>query len=327
MESVFLTDFPQLLHASHFTKSKLSSIRSKLSEVLSESKYSEEITIIATGSYGRGEASEESDLDLYVLFGQDQPATDIIPDELKRVGAILDEEVPNSVGDSGTFGVKEGIKFSDMLVNIGGQRDNNLTLTRRMLFLLEGTWLFGEENFIKYQRQLLEKYIKSSDPDGKISKFLLNDIIRYYRTIATDFEFKTFEANKEWGLRNIKLRFSRKLLYFGGIVVVAETAQHCRDEKLDIAERLFSLPVLERIASVSGPSESKEILGIYENFVEKISDENVRQKLKEVKREGRNESEEFKELRSLGEEFSFALSKWLQEKYPREHPIHHSLLF
>lgn len=321
-------DYPVLSEASRFTQDKLDYIRRELASCLEKSEFSDSITIITTGSYGRGEASLESDLDLFIIFDADQPVQETIPGELAMIESVVAAAVPNSAGDSGIFGVDAVMSFSDMLTNIGGQHDTNQSLTRRMLFLLEGTWLFGEKRFANYQRRLLEKYIKSSTPDYKISKFLLNDIIRYYRTIATDFEFKTSEADKEWGLRNIKLRFSRKLLYFGGIIVTAEISEQSRDGKLQQATQLFSLPILERINRLSDQEASvSEIFRIYQEFVEKISDERVRKALKKVKKSSREESQEFQELRKLGEDFSNALLNWIKIKYHDDHPIHHSLVF
>ncbi|MCK0753542.1 nucleotidyltransferase domain-containing protein [Chromohalobacter japonicus] len=331
MEIFLSNEFEHLKKASEFTRNKLSAIREKLDQNLSQSNYADYITVIATGSYGRGEASPESDLDLYIIFSKDESADEAIKNELEAIEKAVAEEVPNSAGDSGTFGSKTVISFSEMQQNIGGQYDTNESLTRRMLFLLEGTWLFGEDRFYEHQKKLLSKYIKSSDPDGKISKFLLNDIIRYYRTVATDFEFKTSERNKEWGLRSIKLRFSRKLLYFGGIIVVAETSSMRHEEKLQSAAELFSLPILERIKKISVDNDDKgnveDIFSIYERFIEKISDETIRHQLQQVEKDQRHESEELSDLRELGKEFSTQLAKWLTKTYPANHPIHHSLIF
>jgi hypothetical protein len=51
-----------------------------------------------------------------------------------------------------------------MLSNFGWENDDNKSFTRRMLFLLEGTWLYGEKWFIDYRRELLEKYLREDSP-------------------------------------------------------------------------------------------------------------------------------------------------------------------
>jgi hypothetical protein len=73
-----------------------------------------------------------------------------------------------------------------MLHNIGGEQDNNAKMTRRMLFLLEGEWLFNPEGLKVVRRKILERYIGSGISDHQLALFLLNDVIRYNRTMTTN---------------------------------------------------------------------------------------------------------------------------------------------
>ncbi|TGG95246.1 hypothetical protein E4656_02155 [Natronospirillum operosum] len=322
-------DFPELAKRSDFTQKKLKTLRDRFKSIIESSDYSEQITIVTTGSYGRGEASEESDLDLFILLDADEPVKEAIPDVLDAIKQLIDEEVPKSTGETTTFGPRTVIKFSEMLQNIGGSEDDNESLTRRMLYLLEGTWLYGQKRFERYRHRLLEKYIKEDSPDHQLSKFFLNEIIRYYRTIATDFEHKVSERNKEWGLRSTKLRFSRKLLYFGGLITVAEVSELTQAEKVERSISLLEKPVLERVAALSD-SESqstREIFRIYEQFLTAISDPEIRQTLEQTDKESRHDCKQYMQLRELSSEFSNRLATWIEEQFNKEHPIHHSLIF
>lgn len=319
-----------LSEARKFTDDKLRTIRQELKAALADSQYNDEITLIATGSYGRGEASEESDLDWFLIFDKDLDPAETIPTEIDRIVEVIARNIAKDPGDSQTFGENALVKFSDMQSNIGGKNDTNETLTRRLLFLLEGTWLYGENRFKSYRLKLLEKYIKPDASQEQLPYFFLNDIIRYYRTMATDFEYKVVEGGKEWGLRNIKLRFSRKLLYFGGVIAVAELTGLSHEKKLQRAEELFNQNTLERLESVStGPCKkaAEAALQLYAQFLEQLSRPEVRTALSECAKESRTDCSEYVELRDVSERFSKELHDWLQVKYSPDHQIHHALVF
>ena len=324
--SDFFSDFPNLVDSEIFSKKIIQTIREELEPELAKSEYREKITIITTGSYGRGEASPSSDLDLFVFFDSDLP-DDVLTDDIQRIQKVIERHVPKPAGSTGTFGADAIIKFSDLLKNIGGENDKNQSLTRRMLFLLEGTYLYGDNRFISYREELLKRYIKDIDIEKQISRFLLNDIIRYYRTITTDFEYKVTESQKSWGLRNIKLRFSRKLLYFGGIISIAEITSVDHNEKIKTLSSLFDISILKRIYQIGVKNpHTVNIFEIYNKFIKVISDESNRKLLDSVTKENRAECQLFIEMRDLSRDFSFALEEWLKSQYD-SHPIHHALLF
>ena len=106
-------------------------------------------------------------------------------------------------------------------------------------------------------------------------RFLLSDIIRYYRTICVDYEFKITEENKDWALRNIKLRFSRKGLYFGGIAILLNSMNKRDTDKYDYIRKNLRLPFADKIAHIlleqQKASEHANILSLYAAFLAKIS--------------------------------------------------------
>ncbi|KPA92325.1 nucleotidyltransferase family protein [Pseudomonas asplenii] len=309
----------------------INSLRKDLESALSGSDFKDRLTIVTTGSFGRGEASAESDLDLFIFFDSDK-SEDSLYEEKKSIQGVVDKYIKKSAGDTGTFGSEAVVNFSEMLQNLGGDKDLNVLLTRRMLFLLEGKWLYGEERFKSYRTDLLNKYIKAGDPEKQISRFLLNDIIRYYRTIATDFEFKVSENSKSWGLRNVKLRFSRKLLYFGGVISVAETAFVAQANKNQLIADILDKTVLERVQDLGAENaHTTEILNIYQDFLATIECPKNREILEGVTKGNRTDSKLFLQMREKSKEFSKVLDNWLKLQYPDgesgPHPIHNALIF
>ena len=327
----FLEQYPAIKEHYNHSNKILEILRNEIREALDSNEYKDSLTVVTTGSYGRREASSESDIDLFIFFNSEEP-DDALEEVKKTITEITKKHIAKDAGDTGTFGPNAIVRFHTMLTNIGGDNDSNQNFTRRMLFLLEGTWLYSEERFDKYRAELLAKYLKTGNPQNQISRFLFNDIIRYYRTITTDFEYKVTESQKSWGLRNIKLRFSRKILYFGGVVSVAETALKTNEQKAVELSSLIDIPVLERIWSVGGSNpQTQKIFSIYEDFLGAINCPHKRDTLENVTRDKREESSEFLELRCKSKMFSDVLAEWIKHQYSTDptkpHPIHNALLF
>lgn len=319
-----------------FTSSKLSEIRTSIEKLISEdfNDYKDQIAIVTTGSFGRDEASDESDLDWYLIAATECPLlSDKSPENVKivknierKLKAVISKLVVKETGSTGTFSIL--VDEMSLYQNYGGDKDTNQAFTRRMLYLLESRYLFNESLYEKIKEKIVSLYIKEDIPDTNINRFMLNDIIRYYRTICTDYEYKVNEEEKDWGLRKIKLRFSRKLIYFSGLITVAETCNMTRTEKVNETLRLLSLTPIERIKTIAANTAPSDILtSTYCYFLEQISKKEIRQELDGVTRETRSSSETYRDLKNKSNIFSQEMELILNKLYPISHPIHLSLIF
>ena len=278
--------------------------------------------LIANGSYARQEATPLSDFDYYLLHNDSISADQIagIRNEVRKIVKQVLGKMPSTDGAFDTT-----LKLGALTQNIVGNDDTNQSITRRILLLTEGIAV-GDPSLLNIQRdQLIGRYIKDEISDHQLCLFLLNDLIRYYRTVCVDFEFKTEEANKSWGLRNIKLVFSRKLLYFSGVLMVAETAQRTAREKREIVRRLIALTPIERIQEVCGTSAARA-LASYETFLSSLKDDSKRATLEAVKSSERKTNENFKRLKNEGQHFSDHLMSALRTTYSESHPIHRAIV-
>ena len=277
---------------------------------------------LTCGSYARREATIGSDLDFYVLVPELEQAEPAWFDDAK---AAIMQIVTKPPAAGGAF--ESLISKEEILANFGGDKDVNKTITRRMLNLLEGEYLTNEAAFKDIRRQIIARYVSETREDHHISQYLLNDIIRYWRTITVDYAFKTQEADKPWAIRNIKLVFSRKLIYASGLFSVAMTADRSQQAKIDILEELFSMTPLDRLVQICGESRTRELLNSYNIFLERIDDEATRQHLETLKKVNRDTDEIFRELKNEGYRFASELLMAFEKTFHSTHPIHRAVLF
>ena len=282
--------------------------------------------VVACGSFARREACASSDLDYFIIrldAGIDGMA-DGEPDWAAALHEAIKGAVPVEPARGGPFAAVE--RLPDMVRNMGGQDDTNQRLTRRMLFLLEGEPLCDGEGFRRARHTLLERYIAPRVGDGLLPLFLLNDLIRYYRTIAVDYEYKTGEADKPWGLRNLKLVFSRKLLYASGLFALGATRDGDAAAKVARLEELLALTPLDRMAAVCGAAAVGPILDSYDHFLDRLAKPGVRRHLERLTRRDRHDPV-FRDLKDAGYGFTRELAALFETTFPGDHPIRRAILF
>ncbi|WP_201555287.1 nucleotidyltransferase domain-containing protein [Psychrobacter immobilis] len=309
----------EILKSFEFSNTNIEKLREDITEALDKELEDDEdlkkLCIVTTGSFARREASEASDLDYFI----------IIPDHLdkeyvlNRVGKLISEAVQKTVtkdtGSTGTFGVDSIMQEKDLLL-LNHNDEQNKDLTRRMLLILEGDYLYNNELFLTIRKKILEIYI-----DNNEVKFIINDIARYYRTMLTDFHYKINFGNKDWGVRSIKLKFSRKIIYLSGLLSITIVERtNSKEKNVDNLEATLSFSPLERTFNLL-KSEDAILLKIFEEynyFLGIISDDQKRSALDEINRDSRDESELYIEVNRKGESFKDNCYKALNCKYNRD---------
>ena len=129
---------------------------------------------------------------------------------------------------------------------------------------------------------------------------------------------------QKWGIRNVKLGWSRKLLYFGGVLMAAEAHGLPRADKIDRLVRLAAMTPLDRITAL-GTVAAEAVAAEYDHFLARLSDPDVRRRLQGLTPDQRDEPV-FRDLKSRAEAFSAALLALLHTRYPPAHPIHIALV-
>lgn len=289
----------------------------------------ENVSLVFFGSLARGEATLRSDLDWTLLInGEVDGQHFTIHQSIRKKLRAADKIGP---GATGTFG---GLAFSHDLVHcIGGQDDTNKNLTLRMLLLLESLSLGDEEPRKMVIRAILNRYVADDPswawkPDRKLPRFLLNDVVRFWRTMAVDFADKFHDQEGEkWALRNTKLRFSRKLILLTGILACFSWRLHglesagteesrTVENAISYFEGYFSRPPLEILADELLRMEAplkicSTVLSAYDQFLAILDNKDARTELETIPRELAERSSVFQGIRQLSHEFRDGLLDWL----------------
>ena len=306
-------DFPNLFAARERTDSALKERHEKLAELDRDS----DVSVVLMGSWGRAELTSGSDDDWMVLvYGRERKY--VVP-TIPQVAEVLG----NQPGPEDLFG--KVVYSDDLKNNIGLDRDTNANLTRRMLLLLESVPVVGEHAWRGAREEVLAGYLQEPIKDYRPPRFFLNDVIRYWRTVAVDFEAKFRERSASgFGLRNAKLRTSRKLLFASGLLPVLECDQlEVKDMQRFLSER-FEAPPTDRIAEAflnyADVDAGVRTMRAYDQFIGALDRADFRDALKALSPGDVGDSHEFAHARSLGREIQAGLLSLLMETpelYPR----------
>jgi predicted nucleotidyltransferase len=316
-------------------REKAAAVRVKLDQILFEKipKYtSEDTSLVVFGSLARGEWTSASDLDwTYLIDGQANSDHLVIA---QKIQTILKDHAAEfrPPGQTGTFG---NMAFShDIIHQIGGQNDTNKNTTQRILLLLESAPI--GKNVQAYERVtkgVINRYLEEDNhlltEDGtryRVPRFLLNDIVRFWRTMAVDFASKQRDrAGKGWGLRNAKLRLSRKLIFASGLLVCfgcylnADLQEQISDDpnitKSNLVNFIHGLAkstpleiVADAIVRYAVPkSVGEELFGAYTEFLNLVDDKSSRQALDNLRASESGTDNVFNTVKEISRAFEHAL--------------------
>jgi predicted nucleotidyltransferase len=285
----------------------------------------EDTSIVVFGSFARGEYTVGSDIDWTLLV--DGRADDAHFQRALAITRILDDA---KFQPPSPYGVFDNVSFSHSLLHlIGGHDDTNRNTTQRILLLLESLAVCRSEAHERVIELVLHRYVSDdrgllfSKRNPLVPRFLLNDIIRYWRTITVDFVNKQ-RTKGAWALRNVKLRMSRKLLFASGMLACFSLELFGKDEQwrgeggVDPArvtqflqQRLRLSPLEQMCEVLLRPGVSKDtvlqVIGAYDAFMGMLADDEKRRHLSNLSLDALGTDALFKEATSLTYTFQTGL--------------------
>jgi predicted nucleotidyltransferase len=275
-----------------FLKNRQRFVNSRLDEIKKElekaSKLAEgKACVYLIGSYGRGEASEYSDLDLFIVGGGTKEER-----ELKNLNEILIKaelieatrklKFPEFSGD-GEYLTHYTV---DDLVETLGTRDDDKTntFTARLLLLLESRPLLEENFYSDVISKVIAAYWKDyeSHESDFVPAFLVNDILRLWRTFCVNYEAGTKNENEtpdqkaKRKLKNYKLKHSRLLTCYSALVYLMAVMAERGTVSQNDAKHMVSLAPTKRLEWLKTQTKDinlsrrvDTILSLYKTFLER----------------------------------------------------------
>jgi hypothetical protein len=222
----------------------------------------------------------------------------------------------------------------DIIHQIGGESDTNKNTTRRVLLLLESAPIGKRtEAYERVIRGVINRYLEednhplsSDEKSYRVPRFLLNDIVRFWRTMAVDFASKQRDrGGAGWGLRNAKLRMSRKLIFASGLLVCfSANLDPNLQSKISTDKNGIKLQLLNHLRDCmrSTPLEilaksmkqyqvpdtiAKELFSAYTEFVKVLDNKTDREALEKLRSENSRSDPTFQRIRKISDSFEHAL--------------------
>lgn len=313
-------ELPALEEASKTSERLLSGYKDALEKKLSKSSLDDRknTDIVLCGSIAREECSFQSDCDYYVLQNGAPPH---ITRELIDAMEGIEEDFP--IGERGGQNV-----FADIVVaanlyeSIGLESDTNANMTRRILLLSESKPVTLGTTHTTVIDNILDRYCadylppnRSRSSPAKVPRYLLNDLVRYWRTMAVDFGTKRWRGSDS-NLRLAKLRITRKILFAGPLatILLADQKIKTNDQLQSYLKKSLATPPLAQIAKhvdlISDRSQKamKVLLQNYDQFIGILSG-HKRDVLKGTRGDSRSREEVKEQCQVMGDNIQSSLEQ------------------
>jgi predicted nucleotidyltransferase len=270
------------------TAARIADLRNRLKEA--ETLAKGKACVFATGSFGRGEASPYSDLDVFIVGKTDGKAGPhgtkvsllkhldeicIMADLIRTTRELKIRDFSADGRYLAHFSVHEFTKA------LGTPEDDvTNTFTARLLLLLESCPLLEPNAYREVVAEVIRAYWR--DYERRETKFmpafLANDILRLWRTFCVNYEARTQRApekKKAKGkLHNYKLKHSRLLTCYSALLYLLAVYTGKRTVSPADAIAMVNLSPTQRLEWILGRkglarvhSVTQELLGQYERFL------------------------------------------------------------
>lgn len=268
--------------------------------------------VILLGSIARRESSPTSDCDYYIL--QNGASAEVTRKLIKTAERIRKGRGFEEPGPQGVFG--KIVIAANLYESIGLEVDSNANMTRRLLLLAESEPVTNGKTHKKVIGHILSRYCSDYLPpnhkeDGleKVPRYLLNDLVRYWRTMAVDFGTKRWYTSRdETNVRLAKLRVTRKILFAGPLATLLLVPQKIKknEELYGYLIKSFKPSPLAQLAGTvdllcdTSKAALKDLLINYDEFIKLIGSKEEREILESHGKGKGQQSKTWEKCKEIG---------------------------
>jgi hypothetical protein len=233
---------------------RLNALRTDLG--IAETMIAGRACVYATGSFGRLEAGPHSDLDLFIVVdteGAEKKAKRLLDgiEETKLKFYLITAVENRGIAKFDAGGrYLESHAIGDFVTALGSQVDDyQNTMTGRLLLLLESRPLLGRDIYDRLIDDVVKAYFRDFvGNEGKfVPSFLINDILRLWRTFCVNYEFSRKKGGDDIKIKNLKLKFSRMLTCYSAIMYLLSIHVGSGTVSPEDVKRMVALTPTERL--------------------------------------------------------------------------------
>ena len=195
------------------------------------------LCIYTTGSLARHEANKGSDLDIFVIGDDDEYCYGKL-DEIQIFSTLIG--INGSLGFPPFSNDGEFLKifnYREVERIIGSPSDDHHNwFTARMLLILESKCIYNQDKYNEIIEKIIGVYLRDERHNDFKLYFLLNDILRFWRTLCLNYESSRMNQ-KKWEKKNISLKFSRRLTVFATIIYILTFNINSKDELVKMVKK------------------------------------------------------------------------------------------
>jgi predicted nucleotidyltransferase len=224
------------------------------------------LMIYCAGSIARKEVGNKSDLDLFVISTSPDHVDNLLY-QYQLFGRLINlnkEWGYEEFSNNGRF--LKVYNSHDIQDKTGTPVDDSENLfTARMLLLLESEYISNNFVYNNQVRRVIANYFRDSARKRAFKPlFLLNDVLRYWRTLCLNYEQRRNDPSQPWRKKNINLKFARMLTIYSTVLPIVAVPLEKKEQVL----KIVTMTPMERLAYGLDRLRDRSLLKRFPKFLD-----------------------------------------------------------